>query len=164
MIHYTALSAEDPAWIREMSQMATAIVREHFDPLIGKEQNDYMLRMFQTEQAIEEQLKNGYQYFFVREDDRNLGFLAFYPKGDALYLSKFYLYKAERGKGYAHQMLDFVISSAKKRNLNSIELNVNKQNSACRAYENLGFRILRAEKNSIGHGFYMDDYVYRLEL
>jgi len=30
-------------------------------------------------------------------------------------------------------------------------------------YEKLGFKILRSEKNDIGQGYYMDDYVYRLE-
>lgn len=61
-------------------------------------------------------------------------------------------------------MMNFVISNAKQLNLNGIELNVNKKNSACRAYEKLGFKILRSEKNSIGNGFFMDDYVYRLDI
>lgn len=162
-MNYIELSVEDDAGINELSEMATAIVREHFDPLIGKEQNDYMLAMFQTENAIKEQLKNGYKYFFVREDNRNLGFVAFYPKKDIMYLSKFYLYKSERGHGYARCMMEFVIKNAKQLNLKGIELNVNKNNSACCAYERLGFKILRSEKNSIGNGFYMDDYVYRLD-
>ena len=163
MINYIVLSAGDADGIREMSEMATEIVREHFDPLIGKKQNDYMLAMFQTEDAIKKQLENGYQYFFVCDEEQNLGFLAFYSRADAMYLSKFYLYRDQRGTGYAHQMLEFVISCAKKQNLHGIELNVNKQNSACRAYESLGFCVLRSEKNSIGNGFFMDDYVYRLE-
>ena len=80
-----------------------------------------------------------------------------------MYLSKFYLYKSERGKGYSHDMMTFVITNAKELKLNGIELNVNKHNSACRAYESLGFKIVRSEKNDIGNGFYMDDYVYRLD-
>lgn len=163
-MNYVELSVEDNAGIKEMSQMATEIVREHFDPIIGKEQNDYMLKMFQTESAVKHQLENGYKYFFVRSEDKNIGFLAFYPRNGALYLSKFYLYRSERGKGYAHHMMNFVISNAKQLNLNGIELNVNKENSACRAYEKLGFKILRSEKNSIGNGFFMDDYVYRLDI
>lgn len=161
---FPELSVENENGISEMSKMATEIVREHFDPLIGKEQNDFMLGMFQTEQAIKEQLENGYKYFFVCENNRNIGFLAFYPKGNSLYLSKFYLYKSERGKGYAHKMMEFVIYNAKELNLTGVELNVNKQNSACCAYERLGFKIIRSEKNSIGNGFYMDDYVYCSEI
>lgn len=77
-----------------------------------------------------------------------------------MYLSKFYLYKQERGKGYAHEMLSFIMDETKKAGLDGIELNVNKHNSACRAYDRLGFEIIRSEKNDIGNGFYMDDYVY----
>mgnify|MGYP005808245587 FL=1 len=146
--------------IREMSKMATEIVREHFDPIIGKEQNDYMLERFQSVDAIRSQLKNGYRYFFVSDGERKIGFVAFYPKGRNMYLSKFYLYKQERGKGHAHEMLSFIMDETKKAGLDGIELNVNKHNSACRAYDSLGFEIIRSEKNDIGNGFYMDDYVY----
>ncbi len=98
-MNYIKLLLHDESGIAEMSQMATEIVREHFDPLIGKEQNDYMINMFQTEEAIKKQITEGYQYYFIRENDKNLG-----------------------------------------------------------------FEILRSEKNSIGNGFYMDDYVYRLDV
>ena len=163
-MEFTELFAENKQGIVEMSEMATSIVREHFDPIIGKEQNDYMLAMFQSEHAIKEQITNGYRYFFVKDNDRTIGFIAFYPKKQTMYLSKFYLYGNERGKGYAHQMLDFIIEQTEKAGLSSIELNVNKNNSACRAYESLGFRVIRSEKNDIGNGFYMDDYVYRIDL
>ena len=161
---FEQLRLSDESGIREMSDMATAIVREHFDPLIGKEQNDYMLALFQSRDAIRRQLENGYRCYFVRLEGRNIGFVAFYPKGDSMYLSKFYLYRSQRGNGYSRRMMDFVIREARRENLTGIELNVNKGNSACRAYEHLGFRIIRSEKNDIGQGFYMDDYVYRLDL
>jgi GNAT superfamily N-acetyltransferase len=163
-MEFTELFKNDAARISEMSAMATAIVREHFDPLIGKAQNDYMIALFQTEEAIASQLENGYRYFFVRNGGRNVGFTAFYPRDGAMYISKFYLYKEERGKGYSRDMLDFVKDEAKKLGLCRIELNVNKHNSACRAYEALGFKVIRSEKNDIGNGFFMDDYVYRLDI
>ncbi len=162
-MEYTELFADDEVKIGEMSEMATEIVREHFDPIIGKAQNDYMLKLFQTKEAIKKQLEDGYRYFFVRNDGRNIGYLAFYPKKDVMYLSKFYLYKSERGKGHSRSMMKFVESNAKEQGLKGIELNVNKENDACRAYEKLGFKIVRSEKNSIGNGFYMDDYVYRYD-
>ena len=164
MLQFVRLSEQDSDAVSRMSAMATAIVREHFDPLIGKAQNDYMLSRFQTVEAIAGQLRQGYRYYFVQKAGKDIGFVAFYPKSPAMYLSKFYLYKSERGNGYAHAMMDFVIDAAKVEGLNSIELNVNKYNSACRAYEKLGFSVLRAEKNDIGNGFYMDDYVYSLKL
>ena len=161
---FVELFAEDGSGIIDMSEMATEIVREHFDPIIGKEQNDYMLAMFQTKEAIRRQLESGYRYFFVKDGIKTIGFIAFYPRESGMYLSKFYLYRTERGKGYSRQMLDFIVSETKREGLDGIELNVNRENRACRVYEHLGFKIIRSEKNSIGSGFYMDDYVYRLDL
>ncbi|MBE6110497.1 MAG: GNAT family N-acetyltransferase [Erysipelotrichaceae bacterium] len=154
----------DEKEIERMSAMATAIVREHFDPLIGKEQNDYMLSLFQTPGAIAAQLAEGYRYYFVRKDGEDIGFTAFYPRQDAMYLSKFYLYRQERAKGYAHAMMEFVESETRKEGLQAVELNVNRFNSAVQVYEKLGFEIIREEKNEIGHGFIMDDYVFRKQL
>ena len=158
------LSPEDPRAVAEMSRMATEIIREHFDPLVGKAQNDYMIGRFQTEEAIREQLRHGYRYFFVKERERNVGFLAYCPRGQVLYLSKFYLYRAERGRGLSRKMLEFLIRRAWEENLTSIELNVNRHNSAVAVYERLGFTRLREEKNDIGSGFFMDDYVYGMKL
>ena len=90
--------------IARMSALATMIVKEHFDPLVGPEQNDYMISLFQTPGAIRGQISHGYRYFFVVEDDREIGFIAFYPRGEALYLSKFYLVGQERGKGHSRRM------------------------------------------------------------
>ncbi len=161
---FVELFKDDDGGISEMSEMATSIVRNHFDPIIGKAQNDYMISLFQTKDAIKKQLSDGYRYYFVKDDNKDLGFLAFYPKTDAMYLSKFYLYKSERGKKYARRMLNLVIEETKKAGMNGIELNVNKNNPACRVYESLGFKIIRDEKNDIGNGFYMDDHIYRLEI
>ncbi len=154
--------SSSPEKIAEMSRMATAILREHYDPIVGKAQNDYMLVVNQSETAIRGQLAKGYRYFFVKEGERTLGFLAFFPRGGAMYLSKFYLYKKERGKGYAREMLAFVTRAARAEGLAAVELNVNRHNETTRIYERLGFTRLREERIDIGGGFFIDDYVYRL--
>lgn len=163
-MEFEKLNLSDKNAIKEMSAMATEIVREHFDPIIGKAQNDYMIEKFQTEDAISDQLEHGYQYYFVYDAGERIGFLAFYPRENAMYLSKLYLYKEKRGKGYSGQMLDFVVENARKAGLSSIELNVNRNNSAIYAYEKLGFKVIRTEKNDIGAGYFMDDYVYSLQI
>ena len=52
---------------------------------------------------------------------------------------------------------------AKELGLNRIELNVNRNNPSVKIYEKLGFTVAWEEKNDIGNGFYMDDYVYALD-
>ena len=164
MLAFERLVPDDGDGILAMSRLATDILREHYDPILGKAQNDYMLEKFQSVEAINHQLASGYQYYFVRAAGRDIGFLAFYPKGEALYLSKLYLLKEERGKGYSRQMVDFIVGKARDASLGAIELNVNKYNDAILAYESLGFRRVRAEKNDIGCGYFMDDYVYALNV
>ena len=160
---FVRLTEDDVNGIKEMSDMATAILREHYDPIVGKEQNDYMLKMFQSEEAIREQLGHGYNYYFVKSEGQNAGFLAYYPREGALYLSKLYLYKDQRGKGFSRVMLEFLKEKAKELGLNRIELNVNRNNPSVQVYEKLGFTVAWTEKNDIGNGFYMDDYVYAIE-
>lgn len=160
---FIKLTPGDVNGIKEMSEMATAILREHYDPIIGKEQNDYMLDMFQSVEAVKEQLDHGYNYYFAKHEGQNAGFLAFYPREGALYLSKLYLYKDQRGKGFSRVMLEFLKEKAKELGLNRIELNVNRNNPSVQIYEKLGFTVAWEEKNDIGNGFYMDDYVYALD-
>ena len=162
-MNFVKLTKGDINGIKEMSEMATAILREHYDPIIGKEQNDYMLKMFQSEEAVAEQLDHGYNYYFAKDEGQNAGFLAYYPREGALYLSKLYLYKNQRGKGFSRVMLEFLKEKAKELGLNRIELNVNRNNPSVQIYEKLGFTVAWTEKNDIGNGFYMDDYVYALE-
>lgn len=162
---YIFLDKNDREAIKRMSDLASGIVREHYDPIVGEVQNSYMINMFQSEKAIKEQLDHGYLYYFVANDDgSDAGFLAFYPKEDEMYISKFYLRKDMRGKGISKDMLKFVIEKTRECGFTSISLNVNKRNDAIAAYERLGFKRVGKEKNDIGCGYYMDDFVYRYKI
>lgn len=151
--------------IDNLSRLATRIVRQHFDPIIGRAQNDYMLQRFQTPEAIRQQLQEGYRYYWVMADGQTAGFLACLPRDSKLYLSKFYVAQEWRGRHLAKQMHTFVCNEARREQLPAIFLNVNRNNADVIAiYEHLGFRKIREEKNDIGNGFFMDDFVmeYRL--
>ena len=148
-----------------LSPLATAILREHFDPIIGKEQNDYMLEKYQSISAVKEQFHKGYLYYWVKYENKNVGFIAFYPIENKLYLSKFYLLKEYRGKKISRKMFEFIVKYAENQKLKSIYLNVNRNNEIpIKVYEHLGFVKIREEKNDIGNGFYMDDFVLEYEI
>ena len=164
VMHFQQIQSSEEESIISLSAFASAIIREYYDPIIGVEQNNYHLEKFQSVHAIKEQLEQGYIYYVLFEDENMLGFFAFYPREDALYLSKFYLAKKYRGKGYGKAMLLFLKQEVRKLGLAAIELNVNRFNPTTAIYDHLGFHIIRAEQVQIGHGFIMDDYVYRLEI
>lgn len=172
MCRFERIDLDEPARIEEMSHLATTIVREHFDPIIGKAQNDYMIGLFQTPSAITQQLAEGYEYYFVylgQEGDPEaptqnpIGFVSYQKRGEVLYLSKFYLVSEERGKGLSHDMLAFVCQEAWRLGCSRVVLNVNRNNfQAILAYEHLGFTKVGEERRDIGGGFAMDDVVYAL--
>lgn len=164
MPEFAKLEPSDAEGVARMSALATEIVREHFDPIIGKAQNDYMIAKFQTPEAIRNHLEGGADYRFVVEDGREVGYIAFFPRSRALYLSKFYLRREARGRGLGRAMLEFVVGRAEEAGLEAVELNVNRNNPSLEIYRAMGFEIARAEKNAIGGGFFMDDYVCRLDL
>lgn len=159
---YTEVRSGDAVLTEELSRLASHIVKEHYDPILGPAQNDYMIEKFQSARGISEQLAHGYRYYIVAEDTGEpAGFIAFYRRESDVYLSKFYLKKEKRGLGISHDMLDFVKKYAEQCGVNSIVLNVNKYNDAVFAYRKLGFVKIGEEVNDIGCGYVMDDYVLR---
>jgi ribosomal protein S18 acetylase RimI-like enzyme len=164
-MNYIKVNVDDKNAIKELSILATMIVKEHYDPIVGEIQNNYMIDKFQSASSIEKQLKNGYNYYFVSNiSQEKIGFIGYYIRENDLYLSKFYLRKDQRGKGISKEMLNFLINKAKESNKNFIVLNVNKQNNAIFAYEKLGFVKIGAEKNDIGNNYYMDDFIYKYSI
>ena len=165
-MRFTEVLPGDDGAIRALSVLAAGIIKEYYDPLLGAEQNDYMIELFQSPEAITEQLYHGYRYHVVKDDaGEPVGFLAAYPRKTEWYLSKFYLKADARGKGYGRKMMDFTAEEAKKAGFDTIALNVNRFNPTVAIYRHLGFTVRREEKNDIGCGYYMDDYVmeYRID-
>ena len=55
--------------ISNLALMAKEIWEEHYTPIIGKDQVNYMIDKFQSESAIIQQIKDDYDYFIVRVMD-----------------------------------------------------------------------------------------------
>ncbi len=150
--------------VRIVESLAREIWTEHYTPIIGREQVEYMLEKFQSAKAIMDQIKEGMLYYLIELDSAPIGYVAVLPKEKEreLFLSKIYVRSADRGKGYGRKAMQFAESLAMDRGLNKIALTVNKQNlESINAYEKLGFRNIGSLVQDIGSGFIMDDY--RLE-
>jgi ribosomal protein S18 acetylase RimI-like enzyme len=159
-MEYKKVCLEDKKAIENLSALAAKIVKQHFDPIIGTKQNDYMISKFQSVSAITEQIAMGYRYYFVEHNQENVGFMAFYPKSGKMYLSKLYVDSIYRGKGISSKMFQFIKQETMKEKLSAIILNVNRNNTeVIRIYEHLGFCKVREEENDIGNGYFMEDFV-----
>jgi diamine N-acetyltransferase len=97
-----------PADVAETARLADVIWREHYLPIIGQTQVDYMLAQFQSEQAIAAQVANGYEYCLIIYQGQSAGYAAVIADVDAssLLLSKIYVEKSLRGHGLGKKVLD----------------------------------------------------------
>ena len=156
-IHINPVSDENRIEIIE--RLAVEIWNQHFIPIIGKAQVEYMLEKFQSKVAIAEQIANGYLYFLLASGDQDIGYMAVLPQADRLFLSKLYLLSSERGKGYGTNAVAFLENLAVEKGVGKIALTVNRHNSdTIGAYESLGFQNVGTVVQDIGGGFVMDDY------
>lgn len=157
---FTQVNASEE--IAEVSQLAAKIWHEYYVAIITVEQIDYMIGKFQSVAAIADQIqRQGYSYFLIQpEYSAPVGYISVREEGDKLFLSKFYISKEHRGRGYASQTMAFLEQRCKDKALSSIWLTVNRYNeSSIAIYEKKGFRIVREQAADIGNGFVMDDFI-----
>jgi len=145
--------------IEAVAGLAEQIWNQHFIPIIGKQQVDYMVEKFQSVPAIKAQLKEGYQYYLFDCAKGYFGYTAVLPLGRELFLSKLYIKKSRRGKGYGRQALAFVESLAARLDKSLVSLTVNRNNiSTIKVYEKMGYKVSGEVIKDIGNGFVMDDF------
>ena len=158
-----------------LADIAGEIWRGYWPALIGEEQTEYMVEMFQSYKAIRKYMKkHDYEYWFIvatEEDEDGLeksivGFTGGRSEFDTnrFFISKVYLFPEARGHGYARRAMEFYEDLCFARGHRAMYLTVNKHNDlGIRAYKGTGFEIIDSVETDIGHGFIMDDYIMQLE-
>ncbi len=150
-----------------VQELAVRTWREHYTPIIGREQVEYMLRWFQSASAIAEQIRNGYVYYLLLSHGVPAGYLAYVKQPDieGLQLSKLYVLRDQRGRGLGGYGLELVQEHCLRQGLDLVWLTVNKSNSDSIAwYYHMGFEYAGSQVADIGGGFVMDDYVLQKRL
>jgi ribosomal protein S18 acetylase RimI-like enzyme len=153
--------------IQTVANLAHKIWNQHYVPIIGQKQVDYMLEKFQDVEAIKHQIATGYEYFVIDHQKQPCGYLALVPNSldKKMMISKIYVDSDFRNLKLGSLLLNFAIEEAKTRTFESIWLAVNKNNSkSIEWYQNKGFSIMENIKIDIGNGFVMDDYLMKMPL
>ena len=151
--------------IEPLTLLAKEIWTEHYVPIIGEEQVNYMLEKFQSPSAIKNQLTEGYRYYLVNLNNISVGYFSIQLRNNhSLFISKFYLEKKARGQGIAKAMLQEIDNIATQSKCKSLDLTVNKFNPAYEVYIKLGFKKVSSAIFDIGNGYIMDDFVMSKEL
>lgn len=155
------LKSED---ISTVQQLAREIWEEHYLPIIGQQQIDYMLDLFYATEKIQKELEEGVYWEILYLENEAIGYLVCEVEEENIQLSKLYLKSKVRGKGLGKFLIDRSIEIAKENNKNSIRLNVNKNNTQSIAfYERVGFLKVEAGVFDIGSGYFMDDFIYEMK-
>jgi len=143
-----------------ISVLAKNIWTEHYTPIIGLDQVNYMLEKFQSEIAIQNQINiDSYKYYLIINENTAIGYLSIKNNDDALFLSKIYIDKSCRGKGFGKIAINFIEEQAKDLNCQKIYLTVNKYNmNSIMAYQKIGFIKTEELVIDIGNGYVMDDF------
>ncbi|MHA8066367.1 GNAT family N-acetyltransferase [Aquirufa sp. ROCK2-A2] len=140
--------------------------RPTYGHILSEEQCVYMLEWMYNTTKLEDQIKGNIQFLMLEnEKSEAVGYASFEKTdGGKGKLHKIYTHPNYKQKGGGSLLLDAIIQIAKSVHVHTIELNVNRYNSAVEFYLKKGFKIKEEMDLAVGNGFFMNDYVMFYEL
>jgi ribosomal protein S18 acetylase RimI-like enzyme len=149
--------------VEEIAALARDIWQQHYTPMIGQAQVDYMLaQRYNKPRLIEELDRVGIWWDQLLVDGTRAGFASYHLTGvpGEMKLDKLYIHPAQQRRGLGGALITHVADQARAQHCDSLILAVNKQNSqAIAAYQKHGFVVRESVQVDIGQGFVMDDYI-----
>lgn len=133
--------------------------------ILTSEQIDYMLEMMYSPASLEKQMQDGCNFIIVYDNEQPVGFASYQlTSEDVTKLHKIYVLPSQQGKGTGNFLLNYTIEQVKKLGAASLQLQVNRNNTAKAFYEKKGFVVIEEADFDIGNGYYMNDYVMEKKL
>lgn len=164
-IETMAIRKAYPADIPLIRDMAYKIWPLTYGSILSKEQLDYMLDLFYSEKELHEQMEKHTEFIIVYDGVHAVGFASFSLSAPQLYkLHKIYVLPSQQGKGTGRYIIDQLEKAMKAKGATTLQLNVNRHNTAKSFYEKLGFAVIKEEDIDIGSGYFMNDYVMEKRL
>lgn len=166
MIHLPA--ASDRAMLARLSALAHIIWHEHYVPIIGRAQVEYMLAAGYSVDTLLEAQADGTCFTLAVLDGADSGYAGLTRDTcdpDIAWLDKLYVHADARGCGLGRALVAHAAQQATAMGARELWLRVNRHNAgSIAAYEQLGFTVDRADIKDIGHGYVMDDYLMHANL
>lgn len=165
MLQITEATTKDLKTIRNIAYGSWPAT---YGSILSKEQIDYMLDLFYSEEALTENLnKKSHHFILVHDDSTCIGFASYehnYLDKNKTRLHKIYLLPEAQGKGAGKLLIDTIENMAKVNHSEAISLNVNKFNKALSFYQKNGFEIVSEEDIELDFGYLMEDYKMEKQL
>ena len=119
-----------------------------------------MLDLMYSASSLEKQLNDGCCFVVVYDGDEAVGFASYQHLSDGEYkLHKLYILLSQQGKGTGRFVIEYICDAIKSKSAKTLQLQVNRYNTAKSFYSKLGFIIIAEKKSDIGNGYVMDDYI-----
>ena len=153
-----------------IEKLAWKIFPRTYEGMIPPEQTPYMMRIMYDDAVLRREFSEGMRFSVIWDDTLPIGYICRHLVDDGhggrmLRLEKLYLDFAWHGRSIGNLALRYVIAEAEQVGASYISLNVNRHNlRAQKAYVRAGFYHWRREKESVGGGFFKDDYIMRHDL
>jgi diamine N-acetyltransferase len=152
-----------PGEVSVVCDLAREIWRQHYPPIIGVEQTEYMLAQRYTPEIVAAELaQDGLWWDVLREGTAIVAFASSFvvPESREVKLDKLYVHPERQRTGCGRRLIEHTARRARIQGCDTLVLAVNKRNStAISAYRKHGFSIREAVVKDIGGGFVMDDYI-----
>lgn len=146
---------------KNIENLAFEIIPEFYSDVIPHDHNVFFVQKFQTVKAIQEQLDNGFEYYLIYENNKAIGYIGIQidEANLIMVLSKLYILKDKRGKGYGTKAMAFILNRAAELKIAKISLTVNRQNKkTIQLYQKNGFSITNDLVNKFENGHVILDY------
>ena len=145
--------------LNTVAELAKIIWNNHYVPIIGQEQVNYMLDKIYNYESLVEQLEvKNHQFYFIKNQSETCGFLSISTEDKLV----FFLHKIYINSKNAHAGIGTMVLNKLEEMFNpkKISLTVNRENyKSINFYFKNGFKIESVENFDIGNGFEMNDFV-----
>lgn len=163
-----ALRRASEADIPLIRRLAEEAFPATYAEIITPEQVDYMMEwMYGQESLLRQMEQERHVYFIGYAGSEPVGYVSVQPLDDepGLWeLQKLYVLPSRQGQGYGRRLFEHALGYARGLGGKRVELHVNRHNRAYRFYCRMGMKPLRSGDFSIGHGYYMNDYIMGVAL
>lgn len=162
------ITAARPHQLPVIREIALATWPGTFKEILSPAQIAYMLDMMYSDASLREQaLEKGHVFLLAAVDGVFGGFASYelnYKQQPVSKLHKIYILPAMQGKNVGKELIAEVVRIAKEAGMQTVSLNVNRDNKATGFYERFGFSKVGEEDIDIGNGFFMNDAIMEMRL
>lgn len=148
-------------------EMAKVVFPATYRNILSPEQLIYMMEWMYAPQNIEKQMNEGHLFFIAYCGNDLCGYASIQQEDEHLFhLQKLYVLPHFQGQHCGEDLFRLMIKEIKQLHPEPciMELNVNRVNRAVGFYHQMGMTIHREGDFPIGQGYYMNDYIMRIEL